>query len=316
MKLRDTIKINDFIAGLLERINEWANERVLIILNTRKSARAVRDALVAAGLDIMFLTADITPRDRLSTIDEIKLAKPCIVVATQCVEAGVDIDMTRVIRDFAPLDSIVQVAGRCNRHANRATETIEIVDLVNENGKRFSEMVYDLVLLQITRSVLSEFCDTSGSQVLPENQILTLTTNYFSLARDPNTGKEMGTEITKKFARWEDFGDVHELLRGQKGRQIAFVVIEQEPELRDQLDLASLLPDRWDKRRAIRKLANQLAMITVSIYANEGIAPDDFAVLDPTGNFLLLNPGFYESNRGIDLDGYEDAIEKSWGVCV
>ena len=98
---------------------------------------------------------------------------------------------------------------------------------MNENGKRFSEMIYDRVLLQITRKVLGSFCESHGSNSLPENKILPLTREYFALASDPNEGKSTGGEITSKFARWEEFGDVHELLRGQKGRQVQFVVIEQ-----------------------------------------------------------------------------------------
>ena len=316
LRHRKSVTLESFIADLQQRIPDWVDERVLIVLNTRKSARAVRDSLVDAGMEILFLTADITPRDRLATIEKIKESKPCIVVATQCVEAGVDIDMTVVIRDFAPLDSIVQVSGRCNRHANRPIETIEIVDLVNENGKRFSEMVYDLVLLQTTRKVLGRYCESSGTEVLPECEIMGLTTEYFAMASDPNEGKETGTEITRKFARWEDFGDVHELLRGQKGRQVAFVVIEQESELEGKLIAASQIADRWDKRREIRKLASRLALITVSVYANSEIDPENFATLDATGNFMLLKPGFYDQNRGIDLDGYEDATQGSWGTCI
>lgn len=89
-----------FAASVCHRLHGWAKEgrRVLITLNTRKSAREVRDRLEEAGAQpIYFLSADVTPRDRMAAINAIKENKPCIVVSTQCIEAGVDIDLDLVL---------------------------------------------------------------------------------------------------------------------------------------------------------------------------------------------------------------------------
>lgn len=315
LKHNDKLFLEDFIETLLKRANDWGERRTLIVCNTRKSARAVRDAFAKAGHEVIFLSADVTPEERLTSVDRIKEEAPCLVVATQCIEAGIDIDMDLVIRDFAPMDSIVQVAGRCNRHARRSVEQVEIVLLTNANGRPYCQFIYDKVLLKETRSVLDEHSKVIQSDVIPERDIFGLTNRYYERI---TTKKDLGQSVTEKFARWKELPDIHELLRGKKGLQHTFVVIEQDPGLELELAYVAEIEDRWERKRRLRALSSRLASISVSIYAQPDFVPERFAMLDPTGNFWLLKPGFYESQRGIDLEPSDrsEESEADWGMLL
>ncbi len=70
--------------------------------------------------EIYCLTTRLTPIDRKNQISIIKSrleeGKKTIVVSTQLIEAGVDLEKQTVYRDLGPIDSIIQVAGLANRH--------------------------------------------------------------------------------------------------------------------------------------------------------------------------------------------------------
>jgi CRISPR-associated endonuclease/helicase Cas3 len=95
--------------------------QVLCIVNTTRHARELFDRIRAlnTGAGLLHLSARMCPLHRLRVLAEVRdaLAKdlPCRLVATQVVEAGVDIDFPLVLRAMAPLDSIAQAAGRCDR---------------------------------------------------------------------------------------------------------------------------------------------------------------------------------------------------------
>ena len=109
----------------------------LTIFNTRRQARALFDLLKAKSKSgdfppeaVFHLSTWMYPvhRELVLKCVETRLNQglPCLLVSTQCVEAGVDVDFPSVWRAFGPYDSIVQAAGRCNRHGIRETGHVHV----------------------------------------------------------------------------------------------------------------------------------------------------------------------------------------------
>lgn len=72
--------------------------------------------------------------------EALKAQKHCLCVATQVIEAGVDISFSCVIRLTAGMDNIVQSAGRCNRNAEVSQAPVYIVTLLDENLGHLEEI--------------------------------------------------------------------------------------------------------------------------------------------------------------------------------
>lgn len=99
-------------------------EQGLVIVNSRAHALALYRKAAAAGLDgVIHLTtrqyAAHRRRIHADVRERLKDERPCRLIATSLVEAGVDVDFPRVWRAEAGLDQIAQAAGRCNREGKR-----------------------------------------------------------------------------------------------------------------------------------------------------------------------------------------------------
>jgi CRISPR-associated endonuclease/helicase Cas3 len=124
VRLYDIFKKVDVSSPLGVLTNEELSRRltehvqVLCIVNTRRHARQVYEQ-ISENEGCFHLSAIMCPAHRTETINEVKKAlknsKPCRVISTQLIEAGVDIDFPVVYRSLSGIDSIVQAAGRCNR---------------------------------------------------------------------------------------------------------------------------------------------------------------------------------------------------------
>lgn len=117
-----------------KELAEWVQEAPgprLLILNTVQSAAVIAAEMAAefGQTHVEHLSTALTPEDRGNTIDRIRrrLADPddadWTLVATSCVEAGVDFSFRTGFREISSLLSLLQAAGRVNRHG-RNTEAV------------------------------------------------------------------------------------------------------------------------------------------------------------------------------------------------
>jgi len=183
---------NDMIT-LVERNKK---NDILIILNTIRSTKDIFNLLKkkTSSHQFLFLSSHVIPASRLELIGRIKEkrqdAKPLLLVSTQLVEAGVDIDFDIVIRDLAPLDSIFQACGRCNRNSRKGVKGEIIIYSILDSKGFEPARIYDKFLLNKTMKVLD------GSKIIHESEFMNLAQKYFKEVS--NFGSERASVLIMK----------------------------------------------------------------------------------------------------------------------
>jgi CRISPR-associated endonuclease/helicase Cas3 len=137
----------------------------LVVVNTKREALSIfKECRSRAGeASVYHLSTGMCPAHRIRVLDEIKQRldqrAPTICVSTQLIEAGVDISFGSAIRALAGLDSIAQVAGRCNRHAESDMGHVHVINLRGEVPKALVEI---RAAQEAAQRVLDE--NTGGSE--------------------------------------------------------------------------------------------------------------------------------------------------------
>ena len=164
-----------------------AHAQVLCIVNVKKTAQHVFDLLEEEEGNY-HLSTNLYPVHREQVLAEIRArlkdGKPCRVISTSLVEAGVDLDFPCVLREINGLDSIVQAAGRCNREGRRLAEESVVhvfsLEKLAKNAQLAAEITKnvarsfaeDLASPEAIRRYFEELYDLSGKNRLDKKGVL------------------------------------------------------------------------------------------------------------------------------------------------
>lgn len=134
--------ISDYNAQPIEYIADKVinqKDSVLIVCNTKKKARSLFENIKGrSDIQVFHLSTNMCQIHRMEIIKKVrqmlKSGEKLILCSTQLIEAGVDMDFPVVFRELAPLESIIQSAGRCNREGKLKKGKVYLFQL-EESGQ-------------------------------------------------------------------------------------------------------------------------------------------------------------------------------------
>jgi len=216
--------IEELAKEVAERVEREKDKSFLIILNTIASSQNFYKILRGiVDVPMTYLSTAVVPYERKERIKGIKEGRYRVVVSTQVVEAGMDIDFDVVYRDFAPLDSLNQSAGRCNRNGERSVGEVRVVKLKNEKNEEFARKIYDgIILLNTTEELLK------NSSELSERELLELIDKYYEMVwnkKSQGESKELLESV--KQLKYEDLTKF-KLIEEEPYKHQVFVVLNDE----------------------------------------------------------------------------------------
>lgn len=172
---------------------------------------------------VFFLTTDLCMSHRRRIVrqinDRLNSGQPCRVVATQCIEAGVDFDFDVLYRALAPLDSIIQAAGRCNRNGRLTDGGSVLIFEPEDDGRLYPSDFYEAAAMTVKTLSLRHPIDIHDPSQIQEY--------YQNLFRDAKDKKALTEAILDR--DFEKTGREYQMI-GSRGAQV-IVPYQKEPVL-------------------------------------------------------------------------------------
>lgn len=268
------IEIEDFNEIVLKEACTNSQKDILIVMNTVKSAQIIYETLIseldAEKNTFYYLSSHVVPIERKDRIKRIrkKQNKRKIVVSTQLIEAGVDIDLDIVFRDMGPLDSVNQVAGRCNRNLN-PNKGRGVVKLyyIKRSNKPDSSYIYDSTLLNATQQIINEYTIDGD---IEEKNFYDMSNSYYELLNqnilsDTESQNALEAVFSLNYEKIREF----KLIDENYEKVDIFVEIDEKAKQTWERFLGlSSIDDRWQRRENFFEFKNTFQQYIISVQKN------------------------------------------------
>lgn len=301
-------------------------KNVAVVMSTIKNAAQVYQALreVIAGDPrcggIYFLSGAMVPVHKSAVIGRVKAAlaeaSRVAVVSTQVLEAGVDLSFERIYRENPIIPSIVQAAGRANRHGEKnELALVKVFNYVDEQGRSGRPYVYSS---SIWREETDRLLDEFAGQWTEESTSLVLSSFYNACYERSPDEELLVFLIDAACGDWSKLKSVKPL---DDDRDQVDVFVPWKGELPDYLKKAMAvfdirtpdeIYDRYLDYRFLRNLSFSKRKLFMSILQSLSV-PVSYrlarSIADSGGNrgiWRILDPEQYDCATGLSKVGVSD----------
>lgn len=246
------ISVDDYKAQSFESIADCVveqNDLVLIVCNTKKKTMALFECLKRRSeIPFLHLSTNMCQIHRMEVIKKVwqklKEGEKLILCSTQLIEAGVDIDFPVVFRELAPLEAIIQSAGRCNREGKLKEGKVYLFQL-DDQGQPSRD--YE------TFAKFARLCYQGNEDMLSDADFYT---NYYTNIIANYSSEDNVTPKREKL-RFQDVADIYRIINGNTTSLFIY---------RYDKESLSLYNTIKDKEYLSRKDYQQIAQYSVQVY--------------------------------------------------
>ena len=299
------------IKGLDDLVNEilkHQDESALCVVNTISKAKKLYEALKnSSKKSVYLLTTHQIPLHRVQIIDEIKEkledGEKITLVATQLIEAGVDLSFDVGFREFAPIGAIIQAAGRVNRNAT-SSKPAKVVVFNYLDGKPFPYHDIDLQEEKI-KEILA--------RSIKESEIYQILESYFQSTKDETTSIDL-LSLAKELKFQTLFDKFNANFMPKQDYKVSLFIEQYNGHFNEFLEKREALlvsgKDKFIILANIKKLEKELALYTIAVGKNM-LGDIKSYTREFFGRYILAPSDFYNKFDGFlpELTAAEEVFD-------